>query len=284
MFVPQDQVVLDSILPHNHNQVKCKYYFEPKRNSLKLGLKYSDNYDRTILNEQILFRINFLDKIGITKFDEIRSTPYTWFLKLNNEITKNQLEILLSEPTLIYLEISNHIIKNQLMVDIINEQQINYNPKSFRQLDDAIQYKLYEILSKSIQSDNLYLIGGEALFFIKLLQPKKYILYTDFESIYNDAITNLDNLNNIYLISYETDSIKLVDESYDVILNTSKHGMGLNLCRNILKLDQQRIIIISCNKKSFEKDMKILSQKYKIDRQIDIETNYIVTVYFITKV
>ena len=75
-----------------------------------------------------------------------------------------------------------------------------------------------------------------------------------------------------------------VDESYDVILNTSKHGLGLNLCENILKLDQQRIIIISCNKKSFEKDMKILSQKYKIEHKIDIETNYVVSVYFITKV
>jgi len=30
--------------------------------------------------------------------------------------------------------------------------------------------------------------------------------------------------------------------------------------------------------------MKILSQKYKIEKQIDIETNYIVTVYFITTI
>jgi hypothetical protein len=282
MFVPQNQAVLDSILPHNHNQVKCKYYFEPKRNSLKIGL--DDNYDRTILNDQIIFRINFLEEIGIKKFDEIRSTPYTWFLKLNNSISDVKLEILLSDPTLVYLEISNHIIKNQLMIDIINNFTIKYNPKSFRQLDDSIKFKLYEILFESVKSENLYLIGGESLFFIKLLNPKKYILYTDFESIYNDAITNLSDLNSIKLISYETDSIKLVDEPYDVILNTSKHGLGVNLCRNILKLDQQRIIIISCNKKSFEKDMKILSQKYKIERQIDIETNYVVTVYFIIKV
>ena len=54
--------------------------------------------------------------------------------------------------------------------------------------------------------------------------------------------------------------------------------------KNLLKLNQQRMIIISCNKKSFEKDMKILDQKYKIERQIDIKTNYIVTVYFIIKV
>ena len=249
---------------------------------MKIGL--DDNYDRTILNDQIIFRINFLEEIGIKKFDEIRSTPYTWFLKLNNSISDVKLEILLSDPTLVYLEISNHIIKNQLMIDIINNFTIKYNPKSFRQLDDSIKFKLYEILFESVKSENLYLIGGEALFFIKLLNPKKYILYTDFESIYNDAITNLSDLNSIKLISYETDSIKLVDESYDVILNTSKHGLGLNLCENILKLDQQRIIIISCNKKSFEKDMKNLSQKYKIERQIDIETNYVVTVYFITKV
>jgi len=262
--------------------MKCRYVFEPKRNSLKMG--FDDNYDRTILNDQIICRINFLEEIGIKKFDEIRLTPYTWFLKLNNSITDVKLEILLSDPTLVYLEISNHIIKDELMIDIINNFTIKYNSKSFRQLDDSIKFKLYEILFESVKSNNLYLIGGEALFFIKLLQPKKYILYTDFESIYNDAITNLSDLNSIKLISYETDSIKLVDEPYDVILNTSKHGLGSNLCKNILKLDQQRIIIISCNKKSFEKDMKILSQKYKIEYKIDIETNYVVTVYFIKKV
>jgi hypothetical protein len=230
---------------------------------LKIGL--DDNYDRTILNDQIIFRINFLEEIGIKKFDEIRSTPYTWFLKLNNSISDVKLEILLSDPTLVYLEISNHIIKNQLMIDIINNFTIKYNPKSFRQLDDSIKFKLYEILFESVKSENLYLIGGEALFFIKLLNPKKYILYTDFESIYNDAITNLSDLNSIQLISYETDSIKMinnsVDESYDIILNTSKHGLCINLCENILKLDQQRIIIISCNKKSFEKDMKMFKSK-----------------------
>ena len=86
------------------------------------------------------------------------------------------------------------------------------------------------------------------------------------------------------MLSYETDEIELIKESYDIILNTSKHGLGVNLCKNLLKLNQQRMIIISCNKKSFEKDMKILDQKYKIERQIDIKTNYIVTVYFIIKV
>ena len=254
--------------------------YTPKRSSLK----YSDNYDRTILNDQIISKINFLEEIKITEFDEIRTTEYTWFLILNDEITGDKLEILLADTKLVYLEINNIIIRNNSMIDVINGETIRYNPKSFRQLDDSIRSKLYEILSGTITTKNLYLIGGEALFFVKLLKPKKYIIYTDFESIYNDAITNLSDLNSIKLISYETDSIKLVDESYDVILNTSKHGLGLNLCRNILKLDQQRIIIISCNKKSFQRDMKILSQKYKIEKQIDIETNYIVSIYFIIKI
>ena len=249
-----------------------------------MGLKFDDSYDKSILNDQIIFIINFLKKINIEKINEIRTTSNTWFLKLNESINNTQLEKILSDPSLIYLEILDVIYRNQLMIDIINGSTIKYNCKSFRQLDDSIKIKLYEILSKSIKSDNLYLIGGEALFFIKLLKPKKYILYTDFESIYNDAITNLDDLNNIHLISYETDEIKLVDKSYDIILNTSKHGLGVNLCKNILRLDQQRIIIISCNKKSFERDMKILDQKYKIERQIDIKTNYVVTIYFITKV
>jgi hypothetical protein len=258
-----------------------------------LQLGFDDSYDKSIpfviLNDQIIFRINFLESNGIKQFDEIRTTKFTWFLKLNDvsieyQITEIQLEKLLSDPTLVYLEIGKKLYRNELMIDVINGSTIKYNCKSFRQLDDSIKIKLYEILSKSIKSNNLYLIGGEALFFVRLLKPKKYIIYTDFESIYNDAIINLDNLNNIHLISYETDEIELIKESYDIILNTSKHGLGVNLCKNLLKLNQQRMIIISCNKKSFEKDMKILDQKYKIERQIDIKTNYIVTVYFIIKV
>ena len=278
-FDNQSHTVSDSMQPHNLNQVK----YAPKRSSLKIGIKYSNDYDRTILNDQVISKINFLEEIKITEFDEIRTTEYTWFLTLNDEITDDKLEILLADLRLVYLEINNTIIRNIPMIDVINGEIIRYNPKSFRQLDDTIRFKLYEILSGTIRSRNLYLIGGEALFFVKLLKPEKYIIYTDFESIYNDCITNLDHTNSIHLISYETDTIELVDESYDVILNTSKHGLGVNLCRNILKLNQNRIIIVSCNKKSFQRDMKILSQKYKIEKQIDIETNYIVTVYFITK-
>jgi hypothetical protein len=188
----------------------------------------------------------------------------------------------MDDSTLCYLEINSHVLKSELMIDFIGDEYIRYNPKSFRQSDDSIKNKIYEILKTNIIDKNICFIGGEMIFLGKLLKPINMIFYTDFESIYNDANINFPN-NNIHLIDYDKDKLNsnLLNSTYILICNTSKSGLGVNMCNEILNMKFKNIIIISCNRKSFMKDFNILCKKYSIKKIYDIKTNYIVTIYFL---
>ena len=298
------QALISAIDMQQRNHTQCLYErFEanPARNSLQFSF---NSLDINICSIQVIKKINFLKSIGIlnqndviTEF-EIKCTDYSWYLKIDKftNVSQNydKIKLLLEDPILVYLEINSEIIKSDLMIEYIGEDIIKYNPKSFRQTDDIIKNKLYSILSNEIKTKNLYLIGGEMVFFAKLLKPQRFIAYTDFQSIYNDAICNFpENKDNIKLINYEKDNLdnldivdsKIVNSEivkYHLIANTSKHGLGKNLCQEILKLNFNNITIISCNKKSFQKDYLMLQTKYYITKIFDVNTNYSVCIYFLT--
>ena len=217
------------------------------------------------------------------KICEIKFSNITWYLKYEGDLNIDNINILLQDNTLKYLSINGHIYKFDFMIDVIDNINISYNPYSFRQNDISIKNKIYDILKTEIKYNNLYLIGGEMVFYNILLKPHKYIMYTDFQSIYEDACRNF-NSNDIYLINYDTDILKKTDYNYSLIANTSKHGLGDNLCKEINKLYLDEIIIISCNKKSFLRDFNILKIKYNLIKMFDINTNYNVSVYFLSKI
>lgn len=59
-----------------------------------------------------------------------------------------------------------------------------------------------------------------------------------------------------------------------MIANTSKHGLGNNLCQEIINIGYNNLLIISCNKKSFNRDYDTLKNKYIINKLFSIKTNY----------
>lgn len=246
---------------------------------------FSNSYDEKIVDFQINEKINFLKTSGVIfeEFCDIRVTNYTWCFRYKGNINTNIIDILINDTTLVYLCINDVIYKNNMMIDKINDVFITYNALSFRQTDNNIKFKLYQILKKNILSKKIYFIGGEMVFFANLLKPEQFIMYTDFESIYNDANINFpNNSENINFISYSSCKLKACDKNYHLIANTSKHGLEKYLAREIMKIGFKNITIISCNKKSFISDYNILKSKYVITKIYDITTNYSVCVYFLS--
>jgi hypothetical protein len=262
--------------------------YKPLRNALC----FTDSYDKEIVITQINEKINFLCSMGFkfNKMCEIKCTEKTWYLKYENidnvdNVDYDIIDKLCSDNSLSYLSINSIIYKNNYMIEIIDDKQIMYNPLSFRQNDISIKNKIYEILKSNVLIKNLYFIGGEMVFYTYLLNPINSIMYTDFVSIYEDAKYNFSENKEIYLINYDKDTLKKpIDDTYCLIANTSKHGLGHNLCKQILHIECNSIIIISCNIKSFLRDYKILINKYIIEQIYEIKTNYVVCVYFLKKI
>ena len=285
----------DGVLPIDiarHNQtleIYKQYFFSPLRNALC----FSDTYNESIVIPQINEKINFLSTIGF-KFDYICEIKYnvcswgdTWYFKYEGNIDDKIIgiasTILKNDITLKYLSINNIVYKNEFMIDMINGKQVMYNPTSFRQNDVNIKNTVYEILLSNIGTKKLYLIGGEMVFYAILLNHdiNTCIMYTDFQSIYDDATRNFPDNKQILLINYDKDILQKTTPDYFMIANTSKHGLGNNLCNEILKLELNNIVIISCNVRSFMRDYKKLSYKYNIVKIYDINTNYNVCMYFL---
>lgn len=285
MDMPIDLQNIFSFDKHKHNHspdLYELYKMNPERNSLC----FTDTYDKTIVILQINKKINFLNSLLKFYKCEIRCTNYTWMVKLINCMNIENIDVLLEDNTLVYLSINDVIYKNKMMIDKINNEDVYYNPLSFRQSDDSIKTKLYQILKENIKSKKLYLIGGEMIFFAKLLNSDDFYMYTDFQSIYDDAIYNYpDYIDRIKLINYDNDKLnkvnKVINNDYYAIINTSKSGIGRHLCNEILKLGLNNICIISCNRKSFLRDFKQLSYKYTINKVVDLKTNYVVSIYFL---
>jgi hypothetical protein len=260
-----------------------------------IGFRFDNTLD--LLGSKLGIESNTLVLLDSTpKFESytfnIRTTKYSWYLDysgtydlLNNSLLNHSL---INDPTLKYLSINGIILKSDYMIEYIKNNKILYNPHSFRQSDDSIKYKIYDILVHNILNKHIYFIGGEMIFMNMLLSPTNFIMYTDFESIYNDALRNFPkNKDNIYLINYDIDKLQNINmldnfDDYILIANTSKSGLGENLVKNIIDIGLKNVVIISCNKKSFNRDYKILNNKYKINKTFEITTNYTVSIYFLS--
>ena len=255
---------------------------------------FSDTYNESIVIPQINEKINFLRTIGF-KFDYICEIKYnvcvsssdSWYFKYEGNVDDeiNASSILRNDNSLKYLSINNFVYKNEYMIDEVYGKSIMYNPVSFRQNDVNIKNTVYEILLSTVATKKLYLIGGEMVFYTMLLTPSidTCIMYTDFQSIYDDAKHNFPDNKQISLINYDKDTLQKTTSDYFMIANTSKHGLGNNLCNEILKIELTDIVIISCNVRSFMRDYKKLSHKYDIIKIYDINTNYNVCMYFLRK-
>lgn len=261
----------------NLNESNHLFEAKPERNSYS----FEGSSDFNIINVQVKEKINFLIKIGLSliKKCEIRTTKDSWSLKYDDNVGDDIIKILIKDQTLKYININNIVLKNTNMIEKINKFCIHYNHLSFRQSDDSIKFELYRILKKEIVTKYICFVGGEMVFYKALLNPIQYIMYTDYESIYKDSILN-GNLYT-YLINYETDKLKQIEHNYVLIANTSKSGLGKNLSKSITELDLNMLVIISCNKKSFQKDLLILKEKYSIVKRFELKTNYTVDVIFL---
>ncbi len=109
--------------------------------------------------------------------------------------------------------------------------------------------------------------------FQNIINYRHLYAYSDFNSIVDDTILNNNNKNNvnIKLIDYSNFKFNNNLRNSLTICNTSKNGLDKNICSQI---NSNKLIIISCNKKSFNKDHHILKNNYNIEKCVEVNNIY----------
>lgn len=214
-------------------------------------------------------------------------------MKISNKYVKNQIKkmncsndsdniIINSAKGYAIVSVNNQNISNNNIVETIVIDDIKYKIKrcikTFHQADDTIREIIYNIINKIVKkTKSITFIGGEMYIYGKIINSEYKIFYSDVDSICKDTIINTFS-NNVFFVNYSNVKLKYTDW---LITNTSKNGLGNNLCKEILYNKFTNVIIISCNKKTLNNDYIQLKNIFKINKSFCAKTNYEVYVIWL---
>lgn len=170
-----------------------------------------------------------------------------------------------------------YITERMLTPDGSRELQFRVGPKSFYQTNSRQAWHLYRFASEmaAIQSHelvyDLYTGTGTIANFVAS-QARKVIGLEYVAAAIDDAKKNSE-INNIANTEFYAGDIKdLLNEAFlqrhgrpDVVItDPPRAGMHEDVTRMLLQASPERIVYVSCNAATQARDLKILSERYKI--------------------
>ncbi|MDD5688047.1 MAG: 23S rRNA (uracil(1939)-C(5))-methyltransferase RlmD [Elusimicrobia bacterium] len=247
------------------NEYKIQPYNEDKRNGIIRHIILRQSF---AFNEFMLIfvsKINFIPHIReivgrITKrFPEIVSV----YQNINYEKTN------------VILGIKNfNLFGKDTIKENIGNTIFEISPTSFFQINTQQTEKLYETIKNFCQlkgNENIIDVysgvGGISLYLAPYCRKSTGI--EEVSSAVSDAIRNakINKIKNAYFIRGNADyTLKKMNFSQNdiIILDPPRIGCSAEMLNILLKIQPQNIIYTSCNPATLARDIKILSQKYKL--------------------
>lgn len=193
------------------------------------------------------------------------------------------------------------IFGDEFLVDYIGDIKFNISPESFFQTNSYQTEKLYEIVKKYLNPQkqdivfDLYSgIGSIALFIAKEVNKVIGIEYV--KSAVKDAKRNavLNNIENAYFYHGKVENLlseisKKEGIPNKIILDPPRSGADKNTIYEIIRLNPEDIVYVSCNSSTLARDLNILlNNGYKVKKIKPVDmfphTTEIETVALLSKV
>lgn len=214
---------------------------------------------RTFINK---YNVN-INKISIKAYDEVLINIESNDFNLIDEFVKYV------PCTSLFLNDKLVYGKNYVTISF-NNYKFEVSSKSFFQKNTTMAIKLYEYIKENINYENILdLYCGVGSIGIYISDKAKRI--TGIEII-DDAIKNaeknaiINNVNNINFICGKVennlDNINNIDT---IIVDPPRVGLNRKAIDNIIKINPQKIIYVSCNSTTLARDINYLKDRYKIE-------------------
>lgn len=215
--------------------------------------------------------INPLMEYLKSEFKEISSLMYVINEKQNDDISDQKVILYSGEPFITASMPSSHDEKKILKFKI--------QPKSFYQTNSTQAYELYKVAADFAALEghehvyDLYTGTGTIANFIAN-SAKKVIGLEYVESAIEDAFEN-SKLNSIDNTDFYAGAIeKIMDDQFinqhgkpDVIItDPPRAGMHQKVVDQILKVEADKVVYISCNPATQARDLALLDAKYKVEK------------------
>ena len=221
-----------------------------------------------VANPEINKTIEKLKKLNIKNgFVTIRVNYINQIMLIIN--TKEKID--LSNINVYSVILNNEcIIGEKFFFDKINDLTFEINYNSFFQINPYITSKVFDIMKKYVDSDDIVLdlYCGVGTLGLNVANKCKKVL--GFESV-KEAVINANN--NALINNIENAKFKYQDLSKKIVVNKEFNNLVVDPPRNgidnivmdfIEEKLPNKIMYMSCNPSTFIRDIKILKNNYKI--------------------
>lgn len=239
-----------------HNFVEIKNCLLAKE-SINEVIKNKELFD--IKNGLITIRSNYNNEILIS-------------IKSQEEINI-KIDLLKSIIKLVGIVVNDKLVYgNTYFIEKYKDKFFKVNYNSFFQINEFITNKMIDILKENITDNNLLdAYCGVGFLGISLSENFNKIYGIEInESSIIDAIKNskLNNINNSYFICGDSGKVldKIKEKIDTIIVDPPRTGLFGNTINDILKINAEKLVYISCNPITLSRDLKILKDTYKINK------------------
>jgi len=272
---------IDNIEIISDNNTNYRNHIRLHLNKKEIGF-YSNNTNKVIDIEDCLIANENINKI----IKELRV-----FINAYKNHNIEEIDIKCYENSMINIKSDNFIYLKELIkyVDVdsiylnnefeygtknINTKIGNYkytlSNNSFLQKNDNITVKMYDYIKSLIDNNknvlDLYCGIGTISIYISDICNKVYGVEIIKEAI-NNANSNLslNNIKNVEFLCSDVDSINDKYKNIDIIIvDPPRVGVDKKALENIININANKIIYVSCNSTTLARDLNILKEKYKL--------------------
>lgn len=251
-------------------------YYERRTNKIVEinNCRLIDNSFNNIINDISKFDLSNINEIMIRNINS-QNTALTLYLQ--KMIKHVQIEDYCKNNNIILTQIiknnSNKVNEKSKIIARLNNYKYLVSPLSFFQVNTNQTIKLYdkivEFLEPDINDNVLDLYCGTGTIGIYVSKYVKKVLGIE---IINDAIRDanknkeINHLDNIEFLCGDTESvIKNVNSKFNkIIVDPPRAGLTNSVINDILRLNPDRVVYVSCDPITLARDLKILNEKYDI--------------------
>ena len=233
------------------------------------------------------YKENNINRISIKAYNEVLINIESDNFKLINEFKE-----CVSFDSLFIND--NYIFGKKYVTANLDKYKYNVSSKDFFQKNTNMAVKLYEYVKKILNNNenvlDLYCGSGGIGIFIS--DKVKSVIGIE---IIEDAIKNakenalINNINNIKFICGKVeDNLENINNIDTIIVDPPRVGLKKKAIEDILKINAERIIYVSCNSITLARDLNHLKEIYKIEsiKLFDLfpNTHHVESVILLSKI
>lgn len=266
----------------NDNPFYYRNKIELKIENNKWGYYNSSTHNFVEINECLIAKKSINDVLFNKKFIKVNNGSITIRSNYNDEIILSiktnegyfiDTDGLKEKIKLVGIVVNDKLIYGEsYFIEKVKDKFFKVNYNSFFQINLCVASKISNIISEYSFGENLLDLYCGVGFLGQLVSDKYKKIYgiEINENSIIDAIknSNINGIKNTYYLCGSTDKLidKIKDNIDTIIVDPPRSGLVKNTINDVLKMNAERIIYISCNPVSLARDLSLLKDNYNVEK------------------